>query len=639
MILAFLSAILGWDEKNPYADEIPANHAAAAGLHRREQIGTDRGRAAATVLDEHDSIQDADSKPTGRNGLATCDASTNLSRAPAATAADQVTTRVSPSPRSCDPRSNRADAAAIDGALTDASEAVKSIIVKILDHVKNRGKRKRFVAATKALVEPLLQTALAGHGDGAAVVADTLGAWRISDARAVLLSTVMRAACDVLNAYWDRQHAALVGGHLEADSVAVWLDHAVHALRDTMERYDHDPRIRGRAIVSGDPTRHLIVGPEAKHSNRTAALVSVVKAVTLAMLDVLAKDFQLHVGWGDYMDLIRRVVLPSVECFFATKMLDLDWTFTFAPPSSLFSPMTMADPPHELDWHVDESDLTQRVRVVVLSTFPGIPFRFGVDETVLHRAEVVVVTVPSPLACSAALVTAEGVDHEVPHIEPNERVTTPVALDYAPSSNCCLPTPSFAPAVEPAHEPGQSAASSSRTSTTSLSASRPLSATFTASVLTQSECVSNAWIAQGAAEIPILAANLYALTAAPIALNLPPQHIPTYSSFHSHTDLHAQLAKVDHRLALLRAEVLPTTITNRISDRVQVLLADHQRDIRAFLGPLHRIPTSPNWQVLFLCNLYTWFRLVVTARMVGCMLAVPRAGEAAEMPPFTNLSI
>ncbi|KAJ3361235.1 hypothetical protein GGF32_007667 [Allomyces javanicus] len=282
-----------------------------------------------------------------------------------------------------------ADAEAIDGTLTGASEAVKSIL---LDHVKNRGKRKRSVAAIKALVKPSLQAVLAGHDDDAAAVADTLGAWRICDARAVVRSAAMRAACDVLNARWDREHAAFAGGRVGVDIVAIWLDRSVQELRDTMDGHDHDPGTRGRAIASGDLIRHLIVGLDAKHGSGTTALVSVAKAVTQAMLDVLAKDFQLHLGWGDYMILIRRVVLPVVECFLTAKMLDPECKFTFTPPGSLFSPTTMTEPPHELALLVDETDWdARRALVVVLTTFPGISFRFGVTETVLHRAEVVVV--------------------------------------------------------------------------------------------------------------------------------------------------------------------------------------------------------------------------------------------------------
>ncbi|KNE68287.1 hypothetical protein AMAG_12954 [Allomyces macrogynus ATCC 38327] len=82
-----------------------------------------------------------------------------------------------------------------------------------------------------------------------------------------------------------------------------------------MDRYHHDPGMRRRAIASGDPVRYLIFGPDAKHGNCTAALISIAKAVTQAVLGVLAKDFQLHVGWGDYMDLICCVVLPVIDFF------------------------------------------------------------------------------------------------------------------------------------------------------------------------------------------------------------------------------------------------------------------------------------------------------------------------------------
>ncbi|KAJ3347691.1 hypothetical protein GGF32_006766 [Allomyces javanicus] len=576
----------------------------------------------------HDSIHGADSNATGRN--------IKLAARGGPKESPSMTNKPAAS-RSWDPRAT-ADAEAIDGALTAASNGFKSILIKVLDHAENRGKRKHLVAATKAHLLPSLQAALAAagshdHVDDGAAMTKGLGAWIVEDTRAVMRSTVMQAACRALGTHWDRQHNALAGGgRVGVDAAATqrrWLDLAVQALRDAMNRFDCDPGMHERAILTRDPVPFIIAG-SAKAADRgsgTMALVSVAKAVAEAMLNVLAKEFQLHVEWSDYVILIRRVALPVVACFLATKALDPDWTLTFVAPGSPFSPATMIDQPHELEWRADDVDSARRAHaetksLVVMTTFPGIPARFGVADTVLHRAEVVAVTlrVPAPRThMHPGLGTGQSDRMEV-HVCPT--TVHPVPVGFYPLSP---PGPAIAPAIEPMPKPTLPTASTARSE----------AAGFTPVI-----CATDA---------QVFAAELYDLLTLPVFMNHPVGSLlgkpdwrlldvtaTTIMQFlyrihrtiaDPRSNLNHVLAQCNARIALLRTELVRATMLQDVSPRLAELL--HGVDLCAEIaaaGPM--IPLLPSWQARFVLNMHCWYRLVLTARMAGYVLVMPRAGDA-----------
>ncbi|KNE68319.1 hypothetical protein AMAG_12983 [Allomyces macrogynus ATCC 38327] len=537
-----------------------------------------------------------------------------------------ATTKKPDASRSWDPRAT-ADAEAIDGALTAAANALKSTLIKVLDHAENRGKRKFLVAATKTKLLPSFQAALVTVGihdsvDDAAMTKG-LGAWLVEDTRVVIRSTVMHAACSALSVHWDRQRRALVGGgRAGVDAAAkqrLWFDLAVQALREAMDRCDRDPSMLKRTVETRDPVPLIIAGSD-KDTGRgsgTAALVSVAKAVAEAMLNVLVKDFQLHVDGDDYLTLIRHVALPVVACFLATKALNPDWTLTFVEPGSPFSSTTMIDPPHELEWDADEAGSARRApaetkNLVVMTTFPGIPARFGVADTVLHRSEVVVVTlrVPPPRA----------------HGHPGLGATAqPVPVGFSPLSP---PGPIIAPAVEPAPKP-----------------TLPTVSTFR-SVAAGS--APDSWIAICTADAQDFAADLYDLLKLPVVMNHPVGSLLSkpdrrlldvtartiaqfLDRFHStiadpRSDLNHELAQCNAVIALLRSELVRATMLQDMSPRLAELL--HGVDLRAALAAAGTmIPHLPSWQAKFVLNTQYWYRLVLAARLVGYELVMPRAGE------------
>ncbi|KNE69569.1 hypothetical protein AMAG_14127 [Allomyces macrogynus ATCC 38327] len=542
----------------------------------------------------HDSIHGADSNPTGRN--------VKLAARGARKESPSTTTKPAAS-RSWDPR-RTADAEAIDGALTAAANAFKSILIKVLDHANNRGKRKHLVAATTTHLRSSLQAALTAagsqdHVDDDAAMIKGLGAWLVEDTRAVMRSTVMHAACRALGMHWERQRNALAGcSRTGVDAAATqrrWLDLAVQALRDAMDRFDRDPGMLERAIATGDPVPFIIAGPtkNADRGRGTAALVSVARAVAGAMLSVLAKDFQLHVEWSDYMTLIRRVALPVVTCFLATKALNPNWTLTLVEPGSSFSPATMIDPPHELEWRADDANSAQRAEaetksLVVMTTFPGIPARFGVADTVLHRAEVVVLTLRVPTL----------------------RVVLPSVTEGQPAGT----------------------AAEAALARMELTGGVP------------DQC-----IAICAADAQVIVAELYDLLALPVFMNHPVGSLlgkPDWGlldvtattimqfldRFHRivadpRSDLNHELAQCNSRIALLRSELLRATVLQDVSPRLADIL--HGVDLRAAVAAAGiMIPMIPSWQARFVLNMNHWYWRVLTARMAGYMLVMPRVGDA-----------
>ncbi|KNE68283.1 hypothetical protein AMAG_12952 [Allomyces macrogynus ATCC 38327] len=388
----------------------------------------------------------------------------------------------------------------------------------------------------------------------------------------------------------------------------------------------------------------------------------------MAMLGKLQSTFKLTLMQHDLPGLIRCVALPLVECILLTKALDPTWEFQFVPLGKPFSSQSMVDPPLEVEWQVDERGAPVRGRglvetkVVLLTTFLGIPFRFGVAETVLHRAEVLVVPVyvpaPAPTPPPTAAVPAPDLVQKVelravpmdPTLEPLAPVCARARTPTPPAA------PPLAPAVEPAIEPSQSSPSPTLTPiapTAPVSLPRPASAPpmmMTASVQTDAaEMFSDSWTALCAGDLHAFTADLYELMAAPVILNRPPGHSSTSThwprvhltagtiarfidSFHRiasnpSTDLHHELAKADDRIALLRSEMVNATMANRVSDRVQAFLDDHKPDIVWALGNLKYPPGSPRWEVPFLHNLYQWLRHVLVAHLAGYTLAMPRRGD------------
>ncbi|KAJ3361238.1 hypothetical protein GGF32_007670 [Allomyces javanicus] len=473
-VKAFFSTVFGLDGRAT---------SAARPMHDRDQHELDargQGRVAGT---ENDVIQGADSNATGRNvqeASASPSWAAVVRGAPANPSDAASLAPTTPTGCTWNPRSDRApaDAETIDRALSTASNALKSFIVQVLEDEWNHDARKSLAHRTKKLIRADLETVLGSNRDGehAPNLHLVLTAWRMKHARAVIGSTVLRSACSALPKHWDRQQSALSGGRrgssAESDAtLAYWLDLAIHALRDVAKQYDHDPAMQQHAAKSKDPIRVFFswLAQDGKPNSGVEVLVSVVDDALMAILAELRKTFKLTLMRHDLPGLIRCVVLPLVECFLLTKTLDPTWEFQFVPLGKPFSSWSMIDPPLEVEWHVGERSAHARglglveTKVVLLTTFPSIPFRFGVAETVLHRAEVLVVPVyvpapaPTPPPSAAVPAPADPVLKEELRAAPMDPGLEPFAPVCARARTSTSPAvPTLAPAMEPAIDAGQS---------------------------------------------------------------------------------------------------------------------------------------------------------------------------------------
>ncbi|KNE69597.1 hypothetical protein AMAG_14152 [Allomyces macrogynus ATCC 38327] len=388
------------------------------------------------------------------------------------------------------------------------------------------------------------------------------------------------------------------------------------------------------------------------------------------MFAELQRAFKLTLMRHDWPTLIRRVALPLVECFLLTKSLDPTWDFQSVLLGKPFSSQSMVDPPLEVEWREGERGAPARgaglleTKVVLLTTFPGIPFRFGVAETFLHRAEVLVVPLdlpaPAPAPGPTPRATAPALTDLVQ--KENQRAL-PVDLVLEPLVSVCArartPTPPALPSLVPAMEPAIAAGQSTNPTLVPIPLDVPVvpklasaPAMMTASVQTDAAEVfltrrPLSYLLAG--ELAALSANLNEIIRAPVLLNQPPglktssSHWPRVhatadiitrflDAFHRiasdpRTDLHHELNKVDNRLALLRAGMPLATYEGRDSDRLRTFIATHSGDLHTLLGPLYRVSRRPHWVVPFLHNLYQWFRLVLTARLAGYELVMPCTGE------------
>ncbi|KNE69602.1 hypothetical protein AMAG_20004 [Allomyces macrogynus ATCC 38327] len=590
----------------------------------------------ATSCTENESTQSTNPSATVRNSFAVHAprvSSTGVAVLSSNSAASvESSTQAAPSANAWNTGSDHvsAEAEAIDRALTTASTAHKAFIFQLLGHETNRDGRKSLVALTKTLARANLETALEldRSGDCAANLGQALAAWRMEHARALVSSTVLRAACRSLRKYWDREQTALSGDHqsgsAEIDVTRYWLDCAVQGLRAAADRYDRDPTVHDQAAASEKPFLVLFSGLSTDgHGDQcVAVLVSVLKAAATTMLHLFSETFGLAVVWGDYTILIRRVVLPLAECFLLTKALNPSWKRKFPSPGLLFSPRTMADPPHELEWREGERCPSPRglhlteTKVVVFTTFPGIPARFGAAETVLHRAEVLVVSVLA----------------HAPEPEPG----------LVPSAPCLAPRRRRADGTSPA-----------LASIASVSVPTPVPALSPATNMTQTDAAVierlNSWVASCKGDMAALFANLYDLVAEPVLLNRPRYLvgkdsqwlridtaagiITRFLDLFDHTlaklqsDLNHEIKKAERRIALLRAEMALAIVDAPISDQLRAILAEHAADIVALDHPKIKL-RSPRWQVPFVHIMYQWYRLVLVARMAGFAFVMPRAGDA-----------
>ncbi|KAJ3361240.1 hypothetical protein GGF32_007672 [Allomyces javanicus] len=543
-------------------------------LHATTAAPNSRTGHAATGT-ENESIHGADTFAAGCNILA--------ARAAAGAPANDSTsipTTTAETTRAWNPRSDRAsaDAEAIDRALTTASNALKALIFQLLGQEWNGDVRKSLVAHTKKLMRSDLEIALASSEHGEERVNLDLVLWRMEHARAAIAAKAICAGCRMLCKHWERQLTVLSGSSAESGAARRhWLDSAVRALRDVANRYGEDPAVHKQAVKTKDPFRVLFsLAPDETRNRGVEALASTVEDVATHMADVFSKTFSLSISWADFTVLTCCVALPLFECFLLTKALDPDWEIELVLPGTRFSAATMVDPPLEVEFSVDERSPPTRehgvaeAKLVVLTTFPGIPVRFGVADTVLHRAERLP---PAPRMATASTQTD---------------------------------------AAEPLHDSW----------IVSCAADMSALAADLYQLVTEPILLNRPRDQIGANSLHASRIHLVSGTITRF-LSLFDRTITS-----PHPDLHHQLASAERRAAHLRAELVQATTAGRISARVRVILAEHEHDIRSALDFPQVPPAGPRWSVPFVHNMYQWLRLVLMARVAGYVLVMPWPGDA-----------
>ncbi|KAJ3370776.1 hypothetical protein GGF31_003801 [Allomyces arbusculus] len=517
-----------------------------------------------------ESLHGADTFAAGRNILAARAASASPAAARAATStpasdSTRATTTV-PTTSAWNPHFARAsaDAEEIDRALTNASNELKALIVQVLTQDWNCDARRSLVACAKEYVRADLETAFASYHGEKRVDVD-LVVWRMEHARAAVAAKVIRVGCHTLCKHWDRQLTVFSGSSAESDTARrLWLDSAVQALRDVADRYDQDLTVHKKAVDSEDPFRVLF--------------------------SIIARDETRNRDVEALVSTVEAVATHMANVLSKTFQLSVSWDDFMGlirrvalPLVECFLLTKALDPNWDIEFVLPGTPFSSATMVD-----PPLEVELRVDER-------------SPPTCG------HGVSEtKVVVINPFPGIPMgPVSAELG--NGAVTQHVHISPSLEPP-----------------------------APVVT---C---------AADMSALVSDLYRLVTEPILLNLPRGEI-SVNSLHAsrirmvsgtinrflslfdrtltgpHTDLHHELAMAKRRAAQLRADLAQATTAGRVSAHVRAILADHEHDILWTLDFPAVPPAETWWTVPFVHN--QWFQLVLTARVAGYVLVMPRPGD------------
>ncbi|KNE69559.1 hypothetical protein AMAG_14120 [Allomyces macrogynus ATCC 38327] len=226
---------------------------------------------------------------------------------------------------------------------------------------------------------------------------------RTVQARALVCSSALKAACTVLEAEWAQLTEAAESKGIKKESLPDQINVAMEtvecvqvALRDfdgdvhaalTPQQDEHQTVDVVTAVVAN--LASLLpagaCGPEDL-AKMKMALESVAKSIAGALAKCrIALEPANITNLVCYSSATARR-LPDGQA------MNVDWTLEFPPAGALYDSATMTDDDNELEWRLDGGDEVTPVpswmrdtNVVVLTTMPGIPHQFGGAKTVVHR--------------------------------------------------------------------------------------------------------------------------------------------------------------------------------------------------------------------------------------------------------------
>ncbi|KNE68333.1 hypothetical protein AMAG_12993 [Allomyces macrogynus ATCC 38327] len=300
-------------------------------------------------------------------------------------------------------------------------ESVLSALVSTL--VKShKGKtvfRAQFVQETKNTLRGILDNVLEHEEDvDMALAKDKVtDAWRTKQARALVTSSSLKAACKAVEGVWlDLVQAAESKGINKEK-----LPSRVNVAMETVESVQVMLRDFGGEVSPTLTPRHVeglktddvvatvvanLVGllkgarkMEDSDKEDLGKMEMALEVIAKSIVGVLAK-FGIDLAPRNITNLVCNIALPLLDSYLMVKAMNVDWTLEFPVAGTLYDPSTMTDDDNELEWRLNDDDevtaLSQGMRdtkVVLLATVPGIPHRFGGAETVVHRARVLTVSV------------------------------------------------------------------------------------------------------------------------------------------------------------------------------------------------------------------------------------------------------
>ncbi|KNE68205.1 hypothetical protein AMAG_12884 [Allomyces macrogynus ATCC 38327] len=267
--------------------------------------------------------------------------------------------------------------------------------------------KKRTFRFTSQSISAILERSRAAIGDvlGPAdkdtVLKLVEEAVRAGHVRAFLVESVMRAACHGFNS--------------PSTLVSVESNEPDQQYNENDQQADEPGQQSNKTDreSSSEPNWTAIVA-NAIESDLTDTFPTATLALILCDMSTTLASHRIHLSDDEHTDLLYAVIIPLADARAMAQAINSTWDFQFFDTGEHYSEVTMLHPPQELEWDVEQYETGMRFaksvrEVVVFTAFPGLPFAFGMAETVVERAVVVTMFMPEMTVVAAAVPTTPRV--------------------------------------------------------------------------------------------------------------------------------------------------------------------------------------------------------------------------------------
>ncbi|KNE68326.1 hypothetical protein AMAG_19789, partial [Allomyces macrogynus ATCC 38327] len=194
-------------------------------------------------------------------------------------------------------------------------------------------------------------------------------AWRTEQARALVCSSALKAACTNLEIVWAQLTREAEAKGLGKDrfpdrvNVAVEIVESVEVvLRDfggdvsAMLTPWHDEGLTSDAVVAMVVANLAGLLPKDAYTHADLLKLGMaLEGVAKSIVDVLTKC-RIELAPANFTNIVCNIALPLLDAYLMVKAMNMDWTLEFPQAGALYNPSTMTDDDNELEWRLNDDD-------------------------------------------------------------------------------------------------------------------------------------------------------------------------------------------------------------------------------------------------------------------------------------------